>query len=611
MKISIVIYQAEQLPALKRCLADMSRETVSVVAWGADIEYLLDTAGIAYRSAESCRTVPSLERLLYAEKLTRDIVSDPQMRFYTHRGVPLAQVHALAFQQYLGAFLYHLDFARSFIEQDKPDKVVVLGSERCAFLGDIFAEHLEHMVGDAMTLAGETLGVSVETTLAPGSLRRVYEKYIFLTKRWLNAQHLSLLNTLVALQSRPKPIRLLISDLWRNTSPYLKELPEAEVVLWERSERKAVGAENIQKHRMRFMHADAFRTFAHRYTARKVGKAMRAEWERVRDKITAIHSASFLSVSLRSIVLNAFNHMFEQAGEDVCTIEDTYLMLTTLRPQVVLVRASVSVQTHFAILCHVAKQLGIVSVEVQHGLLYLGGGSFVPYPSAEYIATYGELTNEEYCALGYAREKLLTVGSPRFDQYAKIVADGTPRGEKTQVGYCLSTLTPGWWGDAYDVRTSLGILAEASKKASAHISIAVRPGSPLEAFVRHCVAGLSTDGVSLSISGDPLPKLFARSDVVIAGYSTVLLESILAKKYTVLDCSIPMYDSMKTRAGLPKTLPVPTAKTAEEFATLFARSCLEREAEREQFFNKVSAQYLCDDQSSRRLAEQVRALAKQ
>jgi hypothetical protein len=268
------------------------------------------------------------------------------------------------------------------------------------------------------------------------------------------------------------------------------------------------------------------------------------------------------------------------------------------------------VQTHFAILCHVAKQLGIPAIEVQHGLLYLGEGSFVPYPSAEYIATYGKLTNEEYKALGYDEQHLLPVGSPRFDTYAKVAPDATPRGEATQVGYCLSTLTPGWWGDAYDVKKSLGILAEASKQTNAHISIAVRPGSSLEVFVRRCVADLVKGGAHLSLSGDPLSKLFARSDVVVVGYSSVLLESILSKKYTILDCSIPMYDSMKTRAGLPKTLPLPRASTAEEFATLFTRVSVEREAEREAFFSEVAVQFRCDDQSSHRLAEAIRTLVK-
>src|SRR5581483_12383429 len=63
-------------------------------------------------------------------------------------------------------------------------------------------------------------------------------------------------------------------------------------------------------------------------------------------------------------------------------------LLAGLKPEIVLLRASVSAQTHFAALAYAARKLHIPAIELQHGIEYLGPGSVSRYHTAEYIAVY-------------------------------------------------------------------------------------------------------------------------------------------------------------------------------------------------------------------------------
>jgi hypothetical protein len=587
MKTAIVIYQAEQIDELKKVRSAYSNSYV--VALGADIELELTKADIPFKSAEKLRRTRAFERLELALKLARGILTSPELSFFSHRGVPLGDVHVLALEQYIAVYLYYLDILLALATDERPELIVVLGSHRIPFTGDVLATTTEQAVADAAAHAGQAHGVKVVVTRAPGALIRQLQKALFLTKRRLNALALGSVNRYVALVRPPLPLRLIISDVWRNVGPYLKKLPEAEVVWWERSEARTIPWAEILAHRIRFMHADAFFRRSHARIGRRRGREFAGA--RDRAQIPLIESAQFRGVTLTAMLRTAVAEIIKGGAGDVCDVENTFAMLEYFRPHAVLLRASVSVQTHFAFLAHVARALRIPSIEVQHGLLYFGPGSFATYPAAEYIATYGAGMREEYARFGIAGDRLLPVGSPRFDTYAHVL----PAPASEEIVYVVSTINPGWWLDTYDMRATFGVLAKAAEESGTSITMALRSDSPYLPFL----AEIIKHSPGLAIAREPLPKLLARARLVCAGFTTVLVEAALVGRSVVYDASIPMYKAMADHATFTK-LTLSRVENADDLVR--AIQSPPAPLELANFFEEGGA--------AERLAEEVRRLSR-
>ncbi|GEM_PF-2509985 len=607
MKTAVLIYYLEQIPTLTAYLKKSS--DVLVIALGADIERALTEAGIPFRSGEDLRTVPPVERLAYAEKVAQSVFNDTRLAFLSHRDVPFGKTHALGVQEYLAVFLYYVDMLQTLITRERVEKLVALQSSRRAFVADVLADSMEAIVEDAARLVASTHAIEFDVLAVPGFRRIQQQKSLFVVKRMLFGGLLLILNAVVSVLRRPKPVRLLISDVWRNCEPYLKELTEGEVVLWERTEAQKIGWKNILHYRMRFMHADAFSLPVHAQTARRVSEEVCTQWNQVKSKIETIETASFAGVSLKEVMLRVVDlSIREGTRRDVEDIEDIYRMLERLKPQVVLVRASESLQTHFPFLCYVAEALGIPAIEVQHGLLYVGPGSFASHPAAKRMATYGPLASREFAKLGV--ENLYPTGSPRFDQYAKAPSAGKESGT-LQIAYAVSTLTPGWWIDTYDVKRALEALSGATSRMGAKVRVVVRPDSPYAPFLKNVVATLAEKNQNLSLSNVPLQRLIDESDLFLTGFSTVLLEALLAGKVAVYDGTMPMYGSMLDTETLFREVPVPSVTSAADLESLLSvlADSTERTRVREMLGISLAKEYVNDGGASRRFAELVRSFS--
>lgn len=607
MKTAVLIYYLEQIPILAAHLKEFPND--SVVALGADVEHALTDASIPFRSGEDLRTVPPVERLAYAEKVAQGIFNDERLAFLSHRMVPFGKAHALGVQEHIAVFLYYVDMLQTLVTRERVEKLLVLQSSRRAFVADVLADSMESIVEDAARLVASTHAIEMSVLSVPGLYRMQQQKFLFIIKRALFGIVLSILNAVVFVLRRPKPLRLLISDVWRNCEPYLTQLPEAEVVLWERTEAQKIGWKNILNYRMRFMHADAFSRGAHVRTAREVRRNVLEQWHKVKGELERIETAAFAGVPLKEVVLRVVDQSICEGTErDVKEIENLYRMLERLKPQAVLVRASESLQTHFPFLCYVAEALGIPAVEVQHGLLYVGPGSFASHPATKRMATYGPLASREFAALGV--ENLYPTGSPRFDRYAKL-SPPEKGGNTLEVAYAVSTLTPGWWIDSYDVRRALETLSKATAGMDARVRIAVRPDSPYAPFLRKVVMELAEKNQNLSLSNIPLQRLIDESNLLIMGFSTVLLEALLAGKVAIYDGTMSMYGSMLDTEALFREVPVPSATSAADLESLLSMltNPTERARVRETLAASLAKEYVNDGGASRRFAELVRSLA--
>lgn len=606
MKTAVLIYYLEQVPPLRAFLA---AHDATAVALGADIEHALGEAGIPFYSGEELRTALPVERLAYAERIAQGVFDDGRLAFLSHRSVPFGKAHALGVQEYLAILFYYLDMLQTLASKERPERIVVLGSGRAVYVGDVLADATERIVEDAARLVAAANGIQLSVVRAPGLAARQLQKALFIFKRSVFGSLLSLQNLFVSLTTRPKPLRLLVTDLWRNCEPYLSRLPDAEVVLWERTETGKAGWGNIRKHRMRFMHADAFSRGSHLRTARAEAKKAIAHWDAIKE--TVVPPVRYAGIDARSIAMSALDLSVRRGAErDIRDIEDLYRMLERLKPHVVLVRASESLQTHFPFLCSVAEALGIPAVEVQHGLLYLGPGSFASHPAAKRMATYGPLSSQEFSNLGLAPERLHPTGSPRFDRYA-MPAVPSRSSRIREIAYVTSTLTPGWWIDTYDVRKALGTLSEATKDLPARVRVSLRPDSPYAPFLRSVVAELARSNPRLSVADVPAAALIREADVLVAGFSTVFLEALLAGSVAIYDGTMPMYGAMRSTEGLFATVPVPVALTGEELKARLIEldDPSRREEKRSALKGALATAYRTEGSASEEVAALIRTLA--
>lgn len=553
MKTAIILYEPEHLASFDVLVAkwSMRDEKPIIVSLDAEIDYTLEKRGVTFISGKILQNRTAPDSYMRSDELTREICENKLFSFLQYRGISLLRPLRLSIHQYFQILLYYVDIIERFTES-APDvgrlvvpTSVVPVSKTSGPLGieetGIVAEAIRR-VAEGRVVRYE----SYKTLSASLQAKNRGREWIFSFKRTLFGIILSFFNGFMALRSR-RSIRIVASDYWRNIVPVLRELPEAELVLLDRSEALKAGFSNIWRHKMQFMHISHFISWRGRMHALAHAKKCKREWTTMRKKALASIDLSFHGAHLLATVERIMAHLIKNAVPDViCDIEGTYAMYERLSPDAVLLRASVSGQRHFAILPLVAREKGIPALEVQHGGEYLGPGSPTREHPAHFFATYGRLVCDELRNLGYEEERLLPVGSPRFDAYVKNrrkkSAPGIP-------GVSILSNTPAWnvgerYG-TYSVEEYFHALGEAARAVQdSHLMIASRSGTARAPFLKEArERGLH--GVPYeSVGATPLPELFVKADIFVCSHSTVVYEAMLYRLPVVIASFAPVEKMM-------------------------------------------------------------------
>ena len=294
---------------------------------------------------------------------------------------------------------------------------------------------------------------------------------------------------------------------------------------------------------MRLYNFDSFSTCESGRMRTEIKRVFEKQWRDIR-KDTTLPECSLGDVSLRPLLIGILDDLIlREAPKTLHSIDGAYALLTTCAPDIVSLRTSFSSQSHFYILALTARALGIPSLELQHGLEYLGPGSISKTHTAEYVAVYGQVVLDEFAALGFSREKFPIVGSPKFDEYLE-KSSKAPRDHATNGR--LSVLCIGFTADAesiyddYDVRDYYTALARSLEKIpNSSVVIKLRPGVSLES--RLVVETIFANVPHTIAQREPLSELFVSSDVVVSYYSTTVLEALQFSKPVVLFDAQPMW----------------------------------------------------------------------
>lgn len=554
MKTAIILYELQQLASLDALIAKGGGggETPTLVSLDAEIDFALEKRGMPFISGKTLQDRETPAPYVRAGEFTSTLFDDKKLSFFRYRNVPLLDSLRFSTQVYVSPLFHYIDIIGRFIENTPDIKrlVVPVRVVPVSKTSDPLAVEESKMIYEAARLVAGRSGIRCEAYDMRSSALRArdnWQAYVFETKRALFGAALSFMNAYMTLRPR-RSLRILASDYWRSLAPVLQELPEAELILLDRSQALHAGFKNIWSHKVRFMHIGQFLSRKGNRRARAYAKECEEKWTAMRGEMLASLDLTFRGVSLASTAERILTHLIKTAVPDIIRdTEGTYALYERLSPDTVLLRASASRQRHFSILPLVAREVGIPALEVQHGGEYLGPGSGTRRHAAHYLATYGPLVCEEFRTLGYEKERLFAVGSPRFDAYVKNAQKATARG-KTPVITILSntpiidiSLSYG----TYSIEEYFKTLGNAVRNTpNTRLLIASRSTTMRAAFLEEArsrgLAGVSYESVGTT----PLPELFRQADIFVCSYSTVVYEALIYRLPVILAAFAPVEKMM-------------------------------------------------------------------
>ncbi|MCC6290744.1 CDP-glycerol glycerophosphotransferase family protein [Candidatus Nomurabacteria bacterium] len=511
-----------------------------IVALSLEIETKLEERGISFVSVGRYKKIFP-DQLIDEDVMMAEFFSDQRWKKFSYRGIPLLITFRFMFRAYLQRARYYSNLLISILETHQGVSRLVLfsPSEKISnTFGNLAKREINVVVDCAKTIAS-IRGISV-TVIQPKSfatLRDSLRPVLFSAQRAIFGFLLILWNAVVVTSRRSRHPRLLISDHWGNVGSSIRLLKYGECIFFDRSEIKCINWRLLLRYRMRFVHFENFLTHKMCVRAKECGREFIDIWNKMRGGVPSVFS--FQGHSLDPLFLGVVDDVVYNLEKTLYQIEGAYAMYEKLQPDLVMLRASVSGQTHFSVLPLVAKMCGIPSLELQHGLEYLGPGSWSREHVAEYIAVYGSLVKKELVSIGCVADKIWEVGSPRMDNYPvfkeKKIKD-ISRGKLTLL--CIAPdIRPFEIYDSYSAEEYFKVIARAVEKLKEkHIIVKLRPGPANDGLLRAIIARAFSHIPYTIAQNESIADLCVRADVVISCYSTTILEVL--------------------RIGLPTIIPV-------------------------------------------------------
>jgi hypothetical protein len=623
---AILIYELQQIHVLTDFLSSISEQekaALTVIALGADIEFLLERQGISFQSGRDLRNVTHLDCHIHAEKIGREVLNDPTFYFFSYRSVPLMNVCTPVLQAYLMSILYFVDVITTLTEKHPYfTRLILFPHTYIPLETDGIMAPLEASAAvDAARIVEKKYNLEIfipkfETSAMLLKVRTNIALYYM--KRRFFGWALFILNTIITIGISKKNIRILVSDNWKNISSLVRELPDAELLLLDRAEVRKIGWSAIWRNRMRFIHVQSFVSGTERKASQAQVHAFSLQMGKIQSENVILKEAEFRGHSLSSVLSVAIQNLLERGGARAINLTNgSYALCEQMRPDVVLVRASLSTQMHFPILCHVARALEVPSLEVQHGLLYLGPGTFINRPAVQYMATYGPLTSEGFKKFGYTDKTLFNIGSPRFDAYQTIHDKKpilSPDERRFTIAAIVPEVLPQSWSDSYEIVDYLSGLASAvANIPNALVILKLRPDPHNEEFYRSAIAQTFSSVPHKIAQYEPLVEVFAESDAIVAIYSTTVLEALISGRPTIYNGSLEFHKALgRDLAGYADAGALVMANTREELTRALeslVRNPQIRKSLVEKADNFMAQNYSFDGRASRKLADAVRLLA--
>jgi hypothetical protein len=337
---------------------------------------------------------------------------------FSHEGLSIGEMFEAMMGNYLQEVLRHLDVFSKILDVhwDIAQLIVPHSSEVASATTGPFARFQVHLVPRVGEFVAKNRGLAFKALGEP----HAEEVILFPAQPWLRSFVQIVYNFCISTVVPRRKIRILVSDYWRNIKPFIEKMDDVELVFVDRKEVRNIPWRDLFKYRMRFIHPLDMLTSGTVKMASIKQQEFKAQWDSAKHSVAAMSGFMYRDLNWWELVEPVFTYVVSIYSERVVAdIESTKRMLGNFSINRVLIRASISGQHHFFIMGELPHHYGIPSIEIQHGI---GVGIMDPHSAfglmhADYVAAYGPMVERGFARSGYAKERIVSTGSPRFDRY--------------------------------------------------------------------------------------------------------------------------------------------------------------------------------------------------
>ena len=535
----------------------------------------------------------------------------PAMQFFKHKDIPLGEVVEPIFGEYLAKLFYYVRICEA-LRRAYPDAffsfpVPVANDSHPTCLAPL----LPWVLLDAARMVGLNVRNEEGKTVSVG--------YVFPRSTW-KSRVLRAYNALMNLLPRRR-FKIYASGYWTYVVPIVPYLHDTELVLWESVRYHQIPWRHRLRHRIRILQSQGIVSRREEYAARRSSEKFMDEWGSAKKEV-----AAYLTSVRRDIdwtpVLEACTYLMTYAPRAIADINTLRRGMEKEKPNVVLPMASTGgPHDYFFLMARIAKQLGILSIELQHAGVHLDPNSVYTRIETDYLATYGE--NVEACRIraGNHAGNLIPVGSPRFDEYVNERAKGIEKGKQLFKEFGLDPRRPVLFAailysdalvssvdiNSYQLAEYFKTIRAAQERCPGlQVLFKFRDykyANPMREYLKELFLH------DMAIAGnEDVFALLSASDAAVCGNSTVIYQAILAQKPLILH-PWKSFDRYRADMYAPAApLCYAASDAIENVSRIFADSSYREEllARQKQFLKS----YSFDGKSSERIAALLRNLPK-
>lgn len=470
------------------------------------------------------------------QEISREWYRVPAMEFFEYEGIRIAEAPEPILQAYL-ARLFHYVRMYTFLKERYPDALFYIPRPVVneSSYADCFAFFCSWSVIDAAHMVG------LQTTEpSTHSAPRPYEFPPSTRKTFLMRAY----NAVIGLIPR-RDFKIYASTYWTHVAPIVPLMKDTEFIFLESGKFYQIPWRQILAHRIRIRYPHGPVSSAQERAARLASEPFMGQWESAKGEVAEYLARARGDLDWSPVLL-AFENLMRYAPRVIADVIVLREIMEEEKPDVVLQMASTGgAQHYFFLMARVASQLGIPSLELQHAGATIDPRSVYSRIETDYLATYGKDVNVWHERIGHAPDRLVAVGSPRFDRYASGHAERVEKGKQVFAKLGLDLSRP--------VLVAIVPVAENYVSMTNSYQLAdffdairmVQDGVPglqvLFKFHNDKVFGatpgylreLFPKDIVLVGNGD-LSALLAASHAVVCNNSTVIYEAVLAQKPLVL-----------------------------------------------------------------------------
>ena len=548
---------------------------------------------------------------LLAQNVAREWYRLPAMKFFEHKGIRIGEaLEPIMMVGYLARLFY---YARIYTALKKayPDAHLYIPSiiTNSAPIDGCLVNFERRAVIDAIRMVG------LKST--------VLYKHIAPSKRpFIQIALKSLLvrayNVIIGFEPR-RNIKIYASEYWSHIGPVIEKMENIELVLMDSEEIKKIPWRQILKHRIRTRHPNNEISRTDIENAKQISKEFVNQWK-VAKKEVAEYLVGVHKELDWSPVLEACEYLMAYSQHVIVYTDAIRRIMVEEKPDVILQLASANDRYHqFFVVARAASQLKIPSVELQHASAYIDPRCVYSRLENDYLATYGTATNLWHERVGHPHSRLIPTGSPRFDQYLDECVSAPEKGKQLFKQFGLDAARPVLLAavpfsdtnlfafDSYQLAEFFKTIHLAqSNVPDMQALFKCRNNNYVDATQKY-LQELSFNNCAVAGNEDIFALLCA-SDAVICSNSTLIYQTILAKKPIIL---YP-WQSFDTYHAQVYAHAIPLVNEEREVADILARIFTDASYREELLVRQKDFLdgYCFDGKSSERVAALLREISQ-